>query len=204
MSAIIQNIKDSVMELRGVVNHHYKDKDEAYANQASIFKINYNIWNAVYKFIWTREISSYNDLLNTIKSDAEINSVNWKRMYTILLIVCVYSLLRSRILKNYEKTKVKQMVDTNKEEVWKKLNQNKERGVSEWDGDYSNAVSDDLNNQNEDEEAESTGFSFGKKSKSKYKKNVQLLQQKYEELQQQQMVENDDDDLDDILDLLED
>jgi len=115
MSAIIQNIKDSVMELRGVVNHHYKDKDEAYANQASIFKINYKIWNAVYKFIWTREISSYNDLLNTIKSDAEINSVNWKRMYTILLIVCVYSLLRSRILKNYEKTKVKQMVDTNKE-----------------------------------------------------------------------------------------
>lgn len=204
MSAIIQNIRDSVMELRGVVNHHYKDKDQAYANQASIFKINYNFWNHIYNFIWTREILSYQDLLNTIKNDAEINSVNWKRMYTIILIVCVYSLLRSRILKNYEKTKVKQMVEDNKEEVWKKLNDNKARGVSEWDGDYTNAVTGDLDEQKEDEEAEASGFSFGKKSKSKYKKNVKLLQQKYEELQQQQMVENDDDDLDDIMDLLED
>ena len=190
--SILQSFKDSVMELRGVVNHHYQDKDKAYANQASIFKINYNLWLYIYQFLWTREIASYDQLVDAIKSDAEINSMNWRRIFTIILIVCTYSLLRSRLLMNYQKNKVKQMVDSNKEEVWKKLNHNKERGVSEWDGDYNAEV----------EEKDDSSFSFGKKSKAKYKKNVEMLQKQYEQIQQQQMAK--DDDLDDIMDLLED
>ncbi|XBW38733.1 hypothetical protein QEN19_004320 [Hanseniaspora menglaensis] len=204
MSSLLNNLKNSVMELRQVVNHHYADKDAADNRKASIFTVNYQFWNYVYQFAWSREIESYSELIEQIKSDAAINSVDWKRIYTIVLIVCVYSLFRTRVLKNYEKSKVNDMVQKNKEEVWVKLNKNKEKGVSEWDGDYSSEVTKETNDEPEDI-SNSSGFSFGKKSKANYKKNVKLLQKKYEEIQlQQQLQEDDEDDLADIAELLED
>ena len=210
MSSFLSNFKDSVVELRQAVNHHYADKDALADKQASIFAVNYKFWNYVYQYLWSKEITSYNDLVNHIQTDSAINSINWKRMYTIIIIVCVYSLFRTRLLKNYEKTKLDQMVDENKQAVWKELNKNKEKGVSEWDGDYNTEVSQENEEEEEEEEeknSNSTGFSFGKKSKAKYKKNVKLLQKKYEEIQLQkqlQQEQDDDDDLADIADLLED
>ncbi|KAL6930134.1 hypothetical protein ACO0SA_001541 [Hanseniaspora valbyensis] len=208
MSSFLSNFKDSVVELRQAVNHHYADKDALADKQASIFAVNYKFWNYVYQYLWSKEITSYNDLVNHIQTDSAINSINWKRIYTIIIIVCVYSLFRTRLLKNYEKTKLDQMVDENKQAVWKELNKNKEKGVSEWDGDYNTEVSQENEEEEEEEKnSNSTGFSFGKKSKAKYKKNVKLLQKKYEEIQLQkqlQQEQDDDDDLADIADLLED
>ncbi|OBA26165.1 hypothetical protein HANVADRAFT_53332 [Hanseniaspora valbyensis NRRL Y-1626] len=207
MSSFLSNFKDSIVELRQAVNHHYADKDALADKQASIFAVNYKFWNYVYQYLWSKEITSYNDLVNHIQTDSAINSINWKRMYTIIIIVCVYSLFRTRLLKNYEKTKLDQMVDENKQAVWKELNKNKEKGVSEWDGDYNTEVSQENEDNEEEKNSNSTGFSFGKKSKAKYKKNVKLLQKKYEEIQLQkqlQQEQDDDDDLADIADLLED
>ena len=73
--SILQGFKDSVMELRGVVNHHYQDKDKAYANQASIFKINYNLWLYIYQFLWTREIASYDELVNAIRRRDQLHEL---------------------------------------------------------------------------------------------------------------------------------
>lgn len=207
MSSLLKGFKNSITELREVVNHHYADKDAISDKQASIFTVNYKLWNYVYQFIWSREITTYQDLVRNIKSDDSINSINWKRIYTIILIVCVYSLFRTRLLRNYEKTRLDQMVEKNKEEVWKQLNKNKEKGVSEWDGDYNMEVTEENDEGDENQDSKSSGFSFGKGSKAKYKKNVKLLQKKYEEIQKQQLLQQeqqDDDDLADIADLLED
>lgn len=207
MSSLLNSFKNSITELREVVNHHYADKDAISEKRASIFTVNYKLWNYVYQFLWSREIVTYHELIAHIKSDDSINSVNWKRIYTILLIVCVYSLFRTRLLRNYEKTRLDQMVEKNKEEVWKQLNKNKEKGVSEWDGDYNMEVTEENGESDENQDSKSSGFSFGKGSKAKYKKNVKLLQKKYDEIQKQQLLlqeQQDDDDLADIAEFLVD